>query len=77
MSTFFFKYSKYMLYSPKFPFFYFQTELSLSDMHPCLHGLISSALYKDETRIKMYTQRGVTLRQQTELFFLSKTSYLS
>ena len=38
---FFLKYSKYMLYSPKFPSFYFQTELSLSYMHPCLHGLIS------------------------------------
>ena len=31
-----------MFYSPKFPYFYFQTELSLSYTNPCLHGLISS-----------------------------------
>jgi hypothetical protein len=36
------KYSKYRFYSPKFPYFYFQTELSLSYIHPCLHGIISS-----------------------------------
>jgi hypothetical protein len=37
-----------MYYLPKFTYFYFQTKLASSDMHLCLHGLISS-VYRNIT----------------------------